>query len=514
MNELAPSTPISLQSKDKGKGKQKVVENPKKKARRPKKQKFYNTRRGGECSRPIPEEELDDCSDDSNDANYDAIVDSDYELNPEDDEDVFDAHVETGWVPEFDEMGYEGNISDDLDEGANLDGFVSAHESDDEGVGDGPFKVKGKKRFSKWIEFDEKNDMKNPRFCLGMIFPNNKVFKHAVRKHGVMTKKELRFPRNTKHMISVKCFTSVGCPYYMYASSPNMDNPTLQIKKYKPKHTCCSIGKRVYHCNAPFLAEEYKNQFLAYGIDGNNGMYPIAWAIVEAETFDAWTWFLTFLREDLDIHHSRHYAFMSDKHKGLEATVKNLFLEAEHRFCVRHMHNNFKGDGHIGLELKQRLWAIARATTMVQYKQAMLDMRETSILAWKWCLERTAKHWSRSHFDVFFQCDILLNNHSESFNHSILEAKKKPIIPYLEDIRVAAMVRLANRRNSAARWKCKVGPRIEKILKKNASWASQYRPLESSNFRFELEGMGVACESSVIAQHYVKLDTMSCSCRR
>ncbi|KAL6189552.1 hypothetical protein ACLB2K_040939 [Fragaria x ananassa] len=178
------------------------------------------------------------------------------------------------------------------------------------------------------------------------------------------------------------------------------------------------------------------------------------------------------------------------------------------------MHNNFKGDGHIGLELKQRVWEIARATTMVKYKQAMLDMRETSILAWKWCLERTAKHWSRSHFDVFFHCDILLNNHSESFNHSILEARKKPIIPCLEDIRVVAMVRLANRINSVARWKCKVGPRIENILKKNASWASQYRPLESSNFRFELEGRGVACESGVIAQHSVKLDTMSCSCRR
>ncbi|KAL6192937.1 hypothetical protein ACLB2K_034023 [Fragaria x ananassa] len=200
-NEPALSALISLQSKDKGKGKQKVVEKPKKKARRPKKQKIYNTRSGGECSRPIPEEEVDDWSEDSNDADYDAIVDSDYELNPEDDEDVFDAHVETGRVHEFDEMGYEGNISDDLGEGANSDGFVSAHESDDVGVDDGPFKVKGKKRFSKWIEFDEKNDMKNPRFCLGMIFPNNKVFKHAVRKHSVMTKKELRFLRNTKHMI-------------------------------------------------------------------------------------------------------------------------------------------------------------------------------------------------------------------------------------------------------------------------------------------------------------------------
>ncbi|KAL6142875.1 hypothetical protein ACLB2K_061150 [Fragaria x ananassa] len=321
-------------------------------------------------------------------------------------------------------MGYKGNISDDLDEGANSDCFVSAHESDDEGVDDGPFKVKGKKRFSKWIEFDEKNDMKNPRFCLGMIFPNNKVFKHAVRKHGVMTKKELRFLRNTKHMISVKCFTFVDCPYYIAKAKAlrlaqctiedqynNLESYTHELKKRNPS---CSVWiktelnkdvtkfQRIYICLSAWkegwkvgcrpiigldgchlkgihkgqllsavgidgnngmypiawaiigldgchLKGIHKGQLLsAVGIDGNNGMYPIAWAIVEAKIFDTWTWFLTFLKEDLDIHHSRHYAFMSDKQKGLEATVKNLFLEAEHRFCVRHMHKNFKGDGHIG----------------------------------------------------------------------------------------------------------------------------------------------------------------------
>ncbi|KAL6206695.1 hypothetical protein ACLB2K_023942 [Fragaria x ananassa] len=401
MNEPTPSAPISLQSKNKGKGKQKVVEKPKKKVRRPKKQKVYNTRSGGECSRPIPEEEVDDWSDDSNDADYDAIVDSDYELNPEDDEDVFNAHVETGGVHEFDEMGYEGNISDDLDEGVTSDGFVSAHESDDEGVDDGPFKVKGKKRFSKWIEFDEKNDMKNPRFCLEMIFPNNKVFKHAVRKHGVMTKKELRFPRNTKHMISVKCFTSVDGKWSREGIQ-NVVAEDFEMKiGFQLAHRAKAKALRMaqgtiedQYNNLESYAHELKKRNPAVGIDGNNGMYPIAWVIVEVETFDTWTWFLTNLKEDLDIHHSRHYAFMSDKQKGLGATVKNLFPEAEHRFCVRHMHNNFKGDGHIGLELKQRLWAIARATTIVKYKQAMLDMREASILAWKYCLERTAKHWS------------------------------------------------------------------------------------------------------------------------
>ena len=90
-----------------------------------------------------------------------------------------------------------------------------------------------------------------------------KVFKHAVRNHAVLTKKELRFPRNTKHMVLAKCFTSPNCPFWLYASSPNKNNPTLQVRTYRPEHQCSSIGKRVYHCHAPFKAEEYKDQFLA-----------------------------------------------------------------------------------------------------------------------------------------------------------------------------------------------------------------------------------------------------------
>jgi hypothetical protein len=37
----------------------------------------------------------------------------------------------------------------------------------------------------------------------------------------------------------------------------------------------------------------------AIGRDANNNMYPIAMAVVEAETKDSWTWFLEALVADL-----------------------------------------------------------------------------------------------------------------------------------------------------------------------------------------------------------------------
>lgn len=151
---------------------------------------------------------------------------------------------------------------------------------------------------------------------------------------------------------------------------------------------------------------------------------------------------------------------------------------------------------------------------MNQFKKALEDMKKSSESGWNWCLKRPAIHWSKSHFDPKFKCDVLLNNHNESWNKSILPARKKSILGCLEDVRIATMVRLANRRQSGPNWRCKVGPRIEKQLRKNATFSHEYRVVSSSDKIFEIQGRGVACASGVVAAHSVNLENMSCTCKR
>ena len=60
----------------------------------------------------------------------------------------------------------------------------------------------------------------------------------------------------------------------------------------------------------------YKQQILsAVAIDANNGWWPLAWAVVEQENQTTWSWFLTFLIEDLRIENNDSYVFISDKQK-------------------------------------------------------------------------------------------------------------------------------------------------------------------------------------------------------
>ncbi|KAM3235012.1 putative protein isoform X1 [Capsicum annuum] len=94
-----------------------------------------------------------------------------------------------------------------------------------------------------------------------------------------------------------------------------------------------------------WLKENFGGNLLsAVAIDPNDCIFPIAYAVIaQNESKETWSWFLEILGEDLEIRYNHHITFMSDRQKGLIDAVKDLFPFAEHRTCVRHMYQNFRG---------------------------------------------------------------------------------------------------------------------------------------------------------------------------
>ena len=64
------------------------------------------------------------------------------------------------------------------------------------------------------------------------------------------------------------------------------------------------------------IKTRYKGCLLtAVGIDPNDCIYPIAFGLVEVECTSSWEWFLTTLKEDLNITNTSPFTIMSDKQK-------------------------------------------------------------------------------------------------------------------------------------------------------------------------------------------------------
>lgn len=60
----------------------------------------------------------------------------------------------------------------------------------------------------------------------------------------------------------------------------------------------------------------------AVGHDGNNQIYPIAWAVVQGENSDTWLWFIKRLKHDLNLGDGRKFVLLSDSSK-----VKKIFFK-------------------------------------------------------------------------------------------------------------------------------------------------------------------------------------------
>ncbi|CAN1120324.1 hypothetical protein LINPERHAP2_LOCUS143 [Linum perenne] len=79
------------------------------------------------------------------------------------------------------------------------------------------------------------------------------------------------------------------------------------------------VGCRKIICiDRCFLKTLHGGQLLsAVGIDGNYGIFPIAYAVVRVENGENWNWFLQYLCRDFDTDEntSGDWTFMSDKQK-------------------------------------------------------------------------------------------------------------------------------------------------------------------------------------------------------
>lgn len=159
--------------------------------------------------------------------------------------------------------------------------------------------------------------------------------------------------------------------------------------------------------------------------------------------------------------------------------MKQVFLESEHRFCVRHLHSNFQ-EKFKGEILKKQLWSCARSSSVEAFNRNMEKTKALNKDAHDWLAKMAPNTWVRAYFSVFPKCDILLNNNCEVFNNYILDARELPILSMFEKIKCQLMTRHYKKRQELANEiTSSFCPKIRKKLAKNTEFANIYYPLPS-----------------------------------
>ncbi|XP_028096652.1 uncharacterized protein LOC114296548 [Camellia sinensis] len=102
-----------------------------------------------------------------------------------------------------------------------------------------------------------------------------------------------------------------------------------------------------------FLKGRYKGHLLAAtSKDDNQGLFPLTFAIVDAENQDNWMWFLSQLLKGVGS--GRRLTFVLDRQHRLLDALSVVFPNAHHAYCLNHLKRNLI-DKLVGLRTNYKL---------------------------------------------------------------------------------------------------------------------------------------------------------------
>nr|GEV81678.1 hypothetical protein [Tanacetum cinerariifolium] len=197
---------------------------------------------------------------------------------------------------------------------------------------------------------------------------------------------QLRKLRKTEALKKANPNTTVKIDVY------RAHNPQENVRRYKILYVCLGAlkegfrasGRQLLGLNVAFMKQNYPGQLLtALSVDANNEIYAVAYDIVESESKESWTWFLSCLGDDFDLEANSNFTFIIDRQKGLLPALKDLFPATKYRYCVRHIHDNINLI-YKGSQYKKLLWKCATATTEAHFERAMDEFKGYNRLAHEW----------------------------------------------------------------------------------------------------------------------------------
>ncbi|KAH0752025.1 hypothetical protein KY285_005173 [Solanum tuberosum] len=371
----------------------------------------------------------------------------------------------------------------------------------------------------------------------GMPFKNIPEARQGIRLYALGKKIKLTVVKNDRSRLRFTC-SEGECPFVCHISG---DAHTLgvRIKTLNDNHTCwptfdnpvvdysiiAQYFKKKLQENPKFKIKEMRtglhNAFKLKSSQGKckrakrmvletleggftDGYNKLEAYAIELKEFNPESDVVINLSKEALGQGKRKFLRMYICFKGLVDAIKMLFPQAHSRYCVRHIEANWC-KRHGKDVLKKQLWWSAWCTYEEDFQDHLSQLKQMVLPAGEDLLEYPPKSWCRAYFDSMCKNSAVENNITESFNSWILEARFKPIIGMLEDIRIKVMNRLGEQEDSVMKWTSEFSPKSLKLYNEYMKIAQIYRVDCNGDNGYEVtEGDD---------RHIVNLRVKRCTCR-
>ncbi|KAL5707153.1 hypothetical protein ACHQM5_025238 [Ranunculus cassubicifolius] len=254
------------------------------------------------------------------------------------------------------------------------------------------------------------------------------------------------------------------------------------------------------------LKSKYLGTLLcALSFDGDGGLFPLAFGIVDVENDESWMWFLSELHKLIEMNMGSipHLTFLSDGQKGIRESVKTKFHSAYHGICIRYLTESASKE-YKNPRLVHIISKAAYSITSAGFKERMLEIEEVSPEAVKWIKQFPPTQWAVAYLEGGRYGH--LSSGIEEFNKWIYEARELPIIQVINRIHCRLINEFDIQRKKGFAWTSALVPTAENRMLENISKAASFQVLRSDEVEFEVL-------SADYRSDIVNIGTRSCSCR-
>ncbi|XP_016674001.1 uncharacterized protein [Gossypium hirsutum] len=256
------------------------------------------------------------------------------------------------------------------------------------------------------------------------------------------------------------------------------------------------------------LKSKYQGILLtATAADGNDSVFPVAFAFVDAETNDNWHWFLSQLKSALST--SCPLTFVADRQKGLRESISEIFKDSYHGYCLHYLTEQLIRDlkGQFSRDVKgimiEDLYRAAFAPRPEEFHKITEGIKSLSLEAYNWIMQSEPQNWANSLFQGA-RYNHMKSNFGELFYSWASDADELPITQMVDVIRGEIMELIYFRRTDSDQWLTRLTPSMEEKLEKESLKVSALQVQLTTGSEFEVQG-----ESTEV----VDMDGWDCSCK-
>jgi len=261
--------------------------------------------------------------------------------------------------------------------------------------------------------------------------------------------------------------------------------------------------RKVIVVDGTHMFGKYKGCLLtASGQDANFQVFPIAFAVVDNETNESWSWFFEKLTEIVE--DGSDLSIVSDRANQICVAKDKWYPLSHHGCCLVHLQRNvdakFKKRNQ-----KQMVGRAAEVFKVSHFKRLYAEIKLTDKRCWDYLEKIDPRHWTRSHFEGE-RYNLMSSNIAESLNKALVPARDSPIMALFEFIRRMISRWFVSRQRKISKMSGEIPPAVDELMENNLEDARAYAVMPLSAFEFEVTLKTTGFGSSV------NLETRSCTC--